>query len=163
MTAEGRPCAVVIVSSVHHGNTRAIAEAMAEVLQAEVRSPADIEVDGLLANDLVGFGSGIYGAKHHAPVLELAESLPEAVGKICFLFSTAAFTSERKTAADHKALRMILERKGCRIAGDFSCRGFNTNSFMKYLGGMNRGRPNAEDLDRARSFAKHMLIEVGDL
>ena len=163
MTAEDRPCAVVIVGSVHHGNTRAVAEAIAEVLQSTVQSPADITANEVSGSDLVGLGSGIYGAKHHASVLELAESLPEAAGKACFLFSTAAFTSERKLAADPKALRGILERKGWRIAGGFSCRGFNTNSFMKYLGGMNRGRPNTEDLDRARSFAKRMLSEAGDL
>ena len=163
MTAEGKPSAVVIVSSIHHGNTRVIAEAIAEVLQATVQSPADVAADEVLENDLVGFGSGIYGAKHHASILELAESLPEADGRACFLFSTAALTSERKRAADHKALRIILERKGYRIAGDFSCRGFNTNSFMKYLGGMNRGRPNAEDLVRAQSFAKRMLSEARGL
>jgi hypothetical protein len=27
---------------------------------------------------------------------------------------------------------------------------------MKYLGGMNKGRPNAEDLDRARAFAQEL-------
>ena len=144
---------VLVVASIHHQNTEAVAMAMAEVFNAQVVTPEDLDPAVLSDASLIGLGSGIYGAKHHETILELAGSLPEGHGKVCFLFSTAALISERKLAADHKALREILERKGYRIVGDFSCRGFNTNSFMKFFGGMNRGRPNAEDLDRARLFA----------
>ena len=59
-----------------------------------------------------------------------------------------------KAARDHAALRDKLMAKGYIIVGEFSCRGFNTNSFMKYLGGMNRGRPNADDLKHAEEFAR---------
>ena len=31
--------------------------------------------------------------------------------------------------------------------------GFNTNLFLHLFGGLNKGRPNADDLDQARSFA----------
>ena len=53
-----------------------------------------------------------------------------------------------------KAAIAELQAKGYAILDEFSCRGFNTNSFMKYLGGMNRGRPNAKDLKRAAEFAE---------
>jgi flavodoxin len=42
------------------------------------------------------------------------------------------------------------------IVDEFSCVGFNTNSFMKLLGGMNRGRPNADDLKHAEEFAQNL-------
>jgi hypothetical protein len=42
------------------------------------------------------------------------------------------------------------------IVDEFACKGFNTNSFMKYLGGMNKGRPNAEDLRHAKEFAQNL-------
>ena len=45
------------------------------------------------------------------------------------------------------------------IVDDFSCPGFNTNSFMKYLGGMNRGRPSAEDFEQAEEFAQSLKGE----
>jgi hypothetical protein len=32
----------------------------------------------------------------------------------------------------------------------------NKNSFLKYFGGMNKGRPNADDLNRAREFADNL-------
>jgi flavodoxin len=42
------------------------------------------------------------------------------------------------------------------IVDEFSCKGFNTNSFLKYFGGMNKGRPNAEDLKHAEEFVQNL-------
>jgi hypothetical protein len=43
--------------------------------------------------------------------------------------------------------------KGYKIVDEFGCVGFNTNSFLRFFGGLNKGRPNAEDLKRAEDFA----------
>ena len=61
-----------------------------------------------------------------------------------------------KVAADHLLLREKLQSKGYVIVDEFSCKGFNTNSFLKYFGGMNKGRPNAEDLKNAEKFAQKL-------
>ena len=78
---------LVICISVHHGNTRKIAQAMAEVLDADVLEPANIDVTTLDKYDLVGFGSGIYGWKHHNSLLNLVDKLPHT-NKKAFIFST---------------------------------------------------------------------------
>jgi len=39
---------------------------------------------------------------------------------------------------------------------EFGCRGFNTNSFLRFFGGLNKGRPNAEDLRNAEEFARNV-------
>lgn len=46
--------------------------------------------------------------------------------------------------------------KGYVIVDEFGCLGFNTNSFLKFFGGMNKGRPNAEDLRHAEEFAQNL-------
>lgn len=46
--------------------------------------------------------------------------------------------------------------KGYTIVDEFMCPGFNTNSFLKLFGGINKGRPNAEDLKHAETFAKNL-------
>lgn len=40
--------------------------------------------------------------------------------------------------------------------GAFNGKGFNTNSFLKFFGGMNIGRPNSEDLRNAAEFALNL-------
>jgi len=77
---------LIALYSCHHGNTAKLAQAFAEELDAEVRAPADTaEAD---YGRIVGFGSGIYGEKHHKSLLDLAERLPRAEGKSAFIFST---------------------------------------------------------------------------
>jgi flavodoxin len=151
---------LLIVFSYHHNNTRKIAEVIAEVLEAKIMKPQEIDPGELQEYDLVGFGSGIYSAKHHSTLLDLADRLPQVKDCKSFLFSTAALTSEKKLAKDHSTLREKLQSKGYVIVDDFQCKGFNTNSFMKYLGGMNKGRPNAEDLQHVKEFAEVLKQEL---
>ena len=47
-------------------------------------------------------------------------------------------------------------RKGTRSKGEFGCAGWNTNRFLKYFGGLNKGRPDAEDIRNAEAFARDM-------
>ena len=46
-------------------------------------------------------------------------------------------------------LEKELRAKGFRVIGDISLPGFNTNVFLKYFGGINRNRPDEEDLAKA--------------
>lgn len=162
MNTEVSRGSLLILYSYHHKNTEKVAKVLAETLDAEIRSPEDVDPDALQEYALIGFGSGIYDARHHAAVLELANRLPLVADKEAFIFSTSAIITNSKVSDDHSALRDILEAKGYTIVDEFSCRGFNTNSFLKYLGGMNKGRPSAEDLERARVFALDLKQKAHD-
>ena len=147
---------LLIVFSYHHNNTQKIANIIAEVLDAKIMKPREINPEELQEYDLVGFGSGIYSAKHHRTLLDLADKLPLVTDCKSFIFSTAALTGEKKLTKDHSKLREKLQSKGYVIVDDFQCKGFNTNSFMRFFGGMNRGRPNAKDLKNAEEFAQKL-------
>lgn len=144
---------LLVLYSYHHNNTEKIAKVFAKVLDAEIKWPNEIKPEEFQDYDLIGFGSGIYGAKHDESLLELADELPEVNNKNVFLFSTAGITGKSKASKDHATLRRKLEAKGYRIVDEFQCKGFNTNSFLRLFGGMNKGRPNAEDLMNAEEFA----------
>lgn len=148
---------LIVLYSYHHNNTEKVAEAISGVLDADIKHPNDVSLDEIGKYELIGFGSGIYGDKHHPTVLELAAKLPGNSNQRVFIFTTCAITNESKKKTDHKAIRDILESKGVKIAGEFQCVGFNTNSFLKYLGGMNKGRPNEKDLEKARAFARKLV------
>lgn len=148
---------LVIVFSYHHNNTAKIANEFSEVLHAQVKVPDQVIPEELQEYDLIGFGAGIDSGRHYKPLLDLADRLPMAYGKAGFIFSTSAVQGESKVKSDHSLLRQKLELKGYEIAGEFSCKGFNTNSFLKYIGGMNKDRPNREDLMNARTFAQTLV------
>ena len=145
---------LLVLFSYHHNNTEKIANVFAKVLDAQIKTPQQINPEELQEYTLIGFGSGIYDTKHHKTLLDLADKLPLVTNKKAFIFSTSGWT--RYTAENHSPLREKLQSKGYMIVDEFSCAGFNTNSFLKIFGGMNKGRPNAEDLKHAEEFAQNL-------
>ena len=151
---------LLVLFSYHHKNTQKIANVFAKVLDAQIKTPQQINPEELQEYSLIGFGSGIYGEKHHKLLLDLADKLPQVTNKKAFIFSTSALTGEDKKADDHLSLKEKLQSKGYIIIDEFQCKGFNTNSFMRFFGGMNKGRPNAEDLKHAEEFAQNLKQNV---
>ena len=147
---------LLVLFSYHHKNTEKIAKVFAKVLKAQIKTPQQTNIEELQDYSLIGFGSGIYGEKHHESLLDLADKLQPVNNKNAFIFSTSALMGKDKVAKDHSLLREKLQSKGYTIVDEFACKGFNTNSFLKYFGGMNKGRPNAEDLKRAEEFAQNL-------
>jgi flavodoxin len=147
---------LLIVYSYHHNNTQKIAETMAKVLEAEIKTPQQTNTQELQEYNIVGFGAGIDSGKHYKQLLDFADNLPQVNAKNAFIFSTAGMTSGKKSRKDHSKLREKLESKGYRIIDEFQCKGFNTNVFLKYFGGMNKGRPNEEDLQAVEEFAQKL-------
>lgn len=146
---------LIIVCSYHHNNTSKIAGKFSEVL-----TPDKVILEELQDYELIGFGSGIDSGKHYKPLLDLADRLPEVNKKPGFIFSTSAVQGKAKVEKDYSLLRQKLQSKGYIIVDEFSCKGFNTNSFLKYFGGMNKGKPDNSDLKHAEEFALSLLKKM---
>lgn len=155
---------LIVVFSYHHKNTEKVANAIAKVLDAQIKTPKQINPDELKEYDLVGFGSGIYSDMLHKSVLDLADKMPKVDNGKAFIFSTngvPAFLSSKsfesgQLSKNHGLIKDKLQSKGYAIVDEFTCPGFNTNSFLKYIGGLNKGRPDVKDLKRAEEFAQKM-------
>jgi flavodoxin len=137
------------------------------VLDTQIKKPWEVNPEELQNYDLIGFGSGIYDGKHHEALLDLAEKLPQITKRKAFIFSTSFNTWE--WVKSHSSLREKLKSKGYDIVDEFNCPGWDTNSdyksgiilamvsvVVKLLGGLHKGRPNAEDLKKAEEFAQKL-------
>ena len=144
---------IIVFHSYHHNNTRKIAEVISNIIGSDIKSTFEVNEKQLSEYNLIGFGSGIDSGRHYKELLDFADNLSTVDKKECFIFSTSAIQGETKVKKDHTKLRKILELKGFDVVDEFSCKGFNTNSFLKYIGGMNKNRPNEEDLNNAEKFA----------
>ena len=152
---------LLVLLSYHHNNTQKIANVFAKILDAQIKTPQQIDPEELQEYSLIGFGSGIYSEKHHESLLDLADKLPQVTNRKAFIFSTSS--DLEPLAKNHSALREKLQSKGYVIVDEFSCAGFNTNSFIKLFGGINKGRPNAQDLQRAEEFAQSLKRAPGEV
>lgn len=152
---------LIILMSYHHKNTEKIAKVIADVMDAPIKSPQQISLDEIAQYDLIGFGSGIYDSHHHKKLLDLADQLPQVKNKKAFLFSTFGapkfIATQEFILKNHIILREKLLKKGFQVMGEFGCAGFNTNSFLVKFGGINKGRPNTEDLKQAEEFAQSIM------
>ncbi len=144
---------VIVLFSYHHKNTEKIAQTIAKVIGAEIKTPEQTDPNTLASFDLVGFGSGVYFGKLGKPLLELADKIPQAAGKKAFIFSTSG-SAGKGAAKFHKSLKKKLEAKGYSVVGEFNCAAFDTFGPFKLIGGTHKGRPNAEDLKQAEGFAQ---------
>ena len=151
---------LVIVYSYHHNNTKKVADAMAKTLGCEIAHLDEKRYDDIPDYDVVGFGAGIDSAKHYVPMLEFAQGLHPVHNRKAFIFSTSAILGKNKVKKDHMALREILLSKNYEIVDEFACKGYNTNSFLKYIGGMNNMHPNADDLHNAVDFVNKIMKDI---
>ncbi|MER8114345.1 flavodoxin family protein [Streptomyces sp. NPDC094031] len=142
---------VIVCASVSHGNTRRVADSMAETLDAKVVSPEQADPAELAAADLVGFGSGVFYSRLHPRLTDFAKALPAGRGR-AFVFATSGLP-EIPLMPFARPLVRLLEAKGFEVEGSFSCRAFDTWAPFKLLGGIHKQRPNAGDLAAARAFA----------
>jgi flavodoxin len=159
---------LIIVYSYHHNNTLKVARKIGEVLDTEVKAPKEIDPESLQNFDLLGFGSGIYGADFHQEIHKLVDGIGKGKNGKCFLFSTVgapAFAVESgevrgQLKENHDPIRKKLEARGFEVLGEFTCPGENSNAFLKFFGGINKGRPNIDDLKLAKDFAMKLKSEI---
>ncbi|MER5941616.1 flavodoxin family protein [Streptomyces sp. NPDC001928] len=150
--------AVIVCASVSHGNTRRVAESMAEVLGAKVVAPEQADPAELAGADLVGFGSGVFYSRLHPRLTEFARTLPHSSGRRgAFVFATSGLP-EIPLVPFTRPLIRLLEGKGFEVDGSFSCRAFDTWAPFRPVGGINKQRPNAGDLAAAQAFAERLRV-----
>jgi flavodoxin len=85
---------LLVLFSYHHNNTEKIAKVFAKVLDAQIKTPQQINLEELQEYGLIGFGSGIYDEKHHKVLLDLADKLPQVTNRKAFIFSTSSPTGK---------------------------------------------------------------------
>lgn len=150
---------LIVCVSTSHGNTRRVADRMAEVLDAEVVEPEAVDPGKLCEYDLVGFGSGIYYMTFDSRLQTLIRRVPHVDGIRAFTFFTSG-AREIPLLDYTKPVRKQLASKGFEVLDSFSCRGFDTVGPFGFIGGINRGRPNDHDLERAAAFAERLRKRV---
>ena len=144
---------VILYYSIHHGNTKKLAEAIAaadpEVELIEASNAATADLSGY---DLIGLASGVYGGNWGKPILRAMENrLPE--GKNVFLLCT----SSMKLDMHLKEARKIIADKNCREVGMYRCTGYDTFGPFKIIGGVGKGHPNEKECRKAVEFYQGLI------
>jgi flavodoxin len=121
------------------GNTKKVAEAIAKTLGTKAKS---VEEKGNLHDcDLICVGTGVHAFRPERGMTNFIKNLTGVEGKKGAVFGTySSFSGFLGT------LESMLKSKGVEVIDKWGCKG----EFVK----TNRGRPNEDDLEKARDFAK---------
>ena len=146
----------VIYKSVHRGNTKKIAEAIAESFEADLFDVDDLNTDIIKEYDLIGFGSGIYYFKPHKKLRKFVESMDNVENKKAFHFQTSG------DGKYNDWLEKNLSEKGFEVIGEFHCKGYYAYSIKGILSlkGLNKGKPDETDLKNAETFALSLKEKI---
>ncbi|MGZ5548309.1 MAG: flavodoxin family protein [Nitrososphaeraceae archaeon] len=144
---------LIIYHSEHHQNTEKIARTMATKIESELKEAKDVNTEDINNYDIIGFGSGVYRGRLHSEISNIIDNLPYKDGKKTFIFSTTGSMTYSELA--HDRFRPLLIDKGFKIIGEFSCLGFDTALTRE---GINKGRPDKQDLENAEKFIESILI-----
>lgn len=106
------------------------------------------DIGGLLPDDskIIFLGSGVYGGKPGSAMTEFI-GRGDFTGRKVALFATSGAAEGAKNMISMVA--DAVKERGGTVIGDYHCRG-------KFLL-TNRGHPNEEDLQKAKTFARGML------
>lgn len=144
---------LLIVESKHQGNTLKIANAMQEVAPIEIINTKEAMTKKLDEYDIVGFGSGIYFGKHDKKILKLADKLDENKG-----YSFIVTTSGSKDFARYNGrLQHILFKHNKVVLDTFSCLGLDKFFIFGLNGGINKGKPDENDIVAAQKFIQKVI------
>ncbi len=125
------------------GNTKKVADAIAEELGVTAKP---ITFDLPANTDILFLGGAVYAAGIDKKLKSFIQSLA-GKAKQTVVFSTAAILPSA-----YPQMKKLLEAEGISVTKDeFHCRG----EFMKLHG----GHPNADDLAKAKQFARKYVKE----
>ncbi len=137
----------IIYYSKHHGNTKKLLDAIAEKHEVELIDVTEIGDGTLDGYDRIGFASGIYYSKFQKSLIKLAqERLPKGA-QVFFIYTYGA-----KKNGYTSAISDAVKKHDAVILGEYGCFGFNTFGPFKFIGGIAKGHPDADDLSGAVRF-----------
>ena len=153
---------VILYRSKHHGNTKKLVDAVAaahpEVDVIDVAALGKNEYPDLSAYTIIAFASGIYYGKFDKDVLRVADHcLRDGDNVIGFM------TFGGGDKFNGKDLDGVCRLKLATLVSIYGCPGFDTFGPFKFVGGMNKGRPNDEDVAGAVAFYERIVDEYGQI
>jgi flavodoxin/ferredoxin len=135
------------------GNTKRVAEAMSDAFneadhRTEMQSLESADPEEAARADLLGVGAPCFASQAPTPVKEFLRTLPSLESRRAFVFATSGGAPGRVLYD----MTRLLREKGAEVVGGFLSRGECFHPAPCILGRF-PGRPNEEDLGKARRFA----------
>jgi ferredoxin len=144
---------LIIYESIYNDNTLKLARAMAQALGCRFVEAGKALTMCLDEYETIGLGSGIYFGKHHPKLFDVATKLKPGQQDV-FIFSSRGNPFLGKY---HQPLKVAVRKKGKKVIGEFSVKGYDETGPWVIIGGGHRGKPDEKDLRKAVRFVQKVM------
>ena len=150
------PKTLILYRSPHHGNTKKLLDAIATAYPDVTLAKAGEDSFDGDAYDVIGIASGVYAGKLHRTVRKALGGV-NAKGRRAF----AVYTCGDKEGSKYgERLTVLLESHGFVSQGFYWCIGHDSFGPLRLIGGVNKGRPNEDDIQGAVQFYQQIIGEA---
>ena len=143
----------IIYCSVHHKNTEKLIQAIfkkyPDVLLVDAAKAVLINLESY---KLIGVASGIFYGKMHKSLLNFLENNLPAHKKAFIMYTSGAENENYGKEAES-----IIREKDCTYLGKYSCRGYDTFSPFKLIGGIQKNHPTEAEIEGAVKFFENLI------
>ena len=133
----------VVYHSGYKGNTKKVAEAIAEVFNVKAERIGKEKIEFTEPVDLLFVGSGVYFNKPHKKASTFIKAIDTATVR-----NAVAFGTYGNQSSVGEQVKILMQEQGINVIGEpFVCKGASVGTDSK-------GHPTTEDLKNAKTFAK---------
>jgi len=142
----------ICYKSLHHLNTLKLLNAIKECNEVDLIDVLKEPNKDISSYDVIGIASGIVYSKYYKEVIDFIDkNLPK--NKKVFFIHTAGDPRENQ----NKSVKDIADARNSETLGTYFTKGFDTYGPFKLIGGINRNRPNEEDIKGAIDFYNKII------
>lgn len=153
---------VIVYRSKHHGNTKKLVDAIVaahpDIDTVDVGALGKNEYPDLSPYHIIVMASGIYYGSFDKDLLRVADHCLRDGDKVVGLMTYGGQSKYNGRDLD-SACRLKFANLLCM----YGCPGFDTYGPFKFVGGMNKDRPNQEDIDGAVAFYDRLVDDYGEI
>jgi len=153
---------VIVYRSKHHGNTKKLVDAIVtahpEIDTIDVGALGKNEYPDLSPYHVIIMASGIYYGNFDKDLLRVADHCLRNGDKVVGLMTYGG-----QAKFNGRDLDGVCRMKFANLLCMYGCPGFDTYGPFKLVGGMNKGRPNQEDIDGAVAFYDRLVEDYGEI
>ena len=153
---------VIVYRSKHRGNTKKLVDAIVtahpEIDTIDVGALGKNEYPDLSPYHVIIMASGIYYGNFDKDLLRVADHCLRDGDKVVGLMTYGG-----QAKFNGRDLDGVCRMKFANLLCMYGCPGFDTYGPFKLVGGMNKGRPNQEDIDGAVAFYDRLVEDYGEI
>ena len=143
---------LILYASIHHGNTKKLIDGLKNEYDVDlIDAIKDTRSIDFSHYDTIGFASGVYNGSISPILLKFVKTNATTLNKKKIF---AIITSGTNSYRYRRKTKRFFNENGVQLYAIYQCLGYDTYGLCAKIGGIAKGHPNRNDIDKLLIFVK---------